>query len=195
MWQFVFKISNAAITVFLQISKQLLLYFGQIFHFDQLKKVGDKLPLSIKSVHRIISLQNNDFESFVVCPSCNSVYEFNDCIERSLTGHQKQSKKCRHTYYPNHPHASRRTPCGNLLLKNVRSKKGVRLLPVKVYPYKKLKQSIEQLVRREGFLERCEYWRKRSVPEGYLCDIYDARLWKKFNSSERNNLPTVTYYQ
>ena len=92
LWQFVFKVSNAAIVAFLKISKHILLYFGQIFHCDQLKKVGDKFPLTIKTAHQIISLQNNDFESFVVCSSCNSVYEFGDCIERSLTGCQNVSK-------------------------------------------------------------------------------------------------------
>ena len=117
LWQFVFKASNAAIVAFLKILKHILLYFGQIFHCDQLKKVGDKFSLTIKTAHQIISLQNNDFESFVVCSSCNSVYEFGDYIERSLIGCQNVSKKCRHVYYPYHPHASRRTPCGTLLLK------------------------------------------------------------------------------
>ena len=79
-------------------------------------------------------------------------------------------------YYPYHPHASRRTPCGTLLLKNVRSKTSFRLLPVKVYPYKKLKHSIERLVRKEGFLEKSEHWRKRAVPEGYLYDIYEGNI-------------------
>ena len=127
MWQFVFKVSNAAIQVFLHISKQLLLYFGQIFSCDHLKKVGDVLPLTIKSVHRLISLQQNNFESFVVCPSCDSIYEFNDCVQRSLTDGQRESKTCKHVCYPNHPHASQRTPCGSSLLKKVRSKTGFRV--------------------------------------------------------------------
>ena len=114
-------------------------------------KISDVFPLTIKSAHHIISLHNNDFQRFVVCPGCSSVYEFNDCIEKSLTGHQMLSKSCGHVCYLYHPHASRRTPCGTLLLKKVKSKTGVRLLPVKIYPYKQLKQSIEWLVVREGF--------------------------------------------
>ena len=187
MWQFVFKVSNAAITVFLKISKHILLYFGQIFNCDQLKKVADKFPVTIKSAHQIVSLQNNDFESFVVCSSCDSIYDFNDCVERSITGQNSVSKKCRHVCYPNHPHASRRTPCETILLKKVKCKRSIKLLPVKVYPYKKLKDSIERLVRKEGFLEICEHWRKRAVPEGCLCDVYEGNIWKKFNSSDKNN--------
>lgn len=117
MWQFVFKVSNAAITAFLYISKQLLLCFGQIFNCIIPKKGSDVLPLTIKSVRRLISLQQNDLENFAVCPSCNSVYEFNECVQRSLMGSQRESKACRHVYYPNHSHVSQRTPCGTLLLK------------------------------------------------------------------------------
>ena len=65
MWQFVFKVSNAAIAAFLKISKHILLYFCQIFNCDQLKKVVDKFPVTIKSAHQIVSLQNNDFENLL----------------------------------------------------------------------------------------------------------------------------------
>ena len=77
MWQFVFKVSNAAIAAFLKISN---LYFGQIFNCDQLKKVTDKFPVTIKSALQIVSLQNNDYENFVICSLCDSIYDFNDCV-------------------------------------------------------------------------------------------------------------------
>ena len=66
--------------------------------------------------------------------------------------------------------------------------------PIKVYPYKCLKKSIEKLVKREGFLENCEKWRKRIVPEGFLCDIYDGALRKKFSSPEKQNFLCSPHY-
>jgi len=69
----------------------------------------------------------------------------------------------------------------------VKYKKGIKLLPIKVYPYKLLKTSFEQLVKRKGFIENCEKWRDRSVSAGYLTNIYDGAVWKKFNSTEMNN--------
>ena len=47
-----------------------------------------------------------------------------------------------------------------------------------------MKKSIQQLVKRKGFLSSCEKWRNWSVPDDYVCDIYDGRIWKKFNSAE-----------
>ena len=105
-----------------------------------------------------------------------TIYESDDCIEMSLIGHQKESKRCRHVHYPNHPRASSRTLCGSLLLKKVRCKSGYKLSPIKFYPYKCLRKSIEQFVKREGFLENCEKWRKWIVSEGFLCDIYVGAL-------------------
>ena len=62
---------------------------------------------------------------------------------------------------------------------------GVTFFPlVKVYP----KRSIEQLVKRKGFVSSYEKWRTRSVPDGYLCDVYDGLIWRKFNSAEGANL-------
>ena len=53
--------------------------------------------------------------------------------------------------------------------------------PVKVYPYKSLKNSIQPLINRKEYLDSCEAWRKWSVPDGYLCDFYDGAVWKQFN--------------
>ena len=187
IWQFAFNISTAAITAFLRLFKQLLLYFGQIFDHNQFKKFGNAVPLTIKSVHRMISLQTNCFESYVVCLTCDSIYNFEDCVKTSLAGHLRESKRCRHVHFPNHPRVSQRVPCGSLLLRKVKCKRSFRLLPLKVYPYKQLQHSCEQLLKKEGFMEKCEQWRSRTVPEGYLCDIYDGLLWKKFSSVEKNN--------
>ena len=60
------------------------------------------------------------------------------------------------------------------LLKRVRTKCGYVLSPIKVYSYKHLKKSIElqHLVKRKGFVDSCERWRAREVPEGFICDIF-----------------------
>ena len=122
-----------------------------------------------------------------------SIYMFEDCVESTVMGNLKESKECRHAYFPNHPHVSQRAPCGSLFLRKVKCKRSFRLLQLKVYPYKQLRQSIKQLVKREGFILKCEQWRSRTVPEGYLCDIYDGAVWKKFSSTEKNNHTVMSY--
>ena len=36
-----------------------------------------------------------------------------------------------------------------------------------------------------------EKWRTRSVPDGYLCDVYDGLIWRKFNSAEGANFNSL----
>ena len=196
IWQFTFRISSAGITAFLHLFKWLLLYLGRSFQCEQLQKMSNQVPLTLSTVHRILSYRNckNDFVQYVVCPSCDSLYEYDDCVETSISGHRKSSKHCRHVSYPNHHIASKRSPCGALLLKKIKSKNGYKLVPIKVYPYKPLRISIEQLVSKKGFVENCERWRNRVVPAGFLSDIYEGAVWKKFYSPEMNNFLCLPHH-
>ena len=60
------------------------------------------------------------------------------------------------------------------------------LVPIKTYCYKPLKESLEELVSREGFEENCEQWRHREVKENVYGDVYDGGIWKNFNKSNNN---------
>lgn len=114
---------------------------------------------------------------------------YKDCVRVKANG-ETESEYCKHVQYPMHPHVSRRRPCGALLLKKVRTKSGYTLRANKVYSYKSLKNSIQQLAKRKGFLANCEKWRDRQVPDGYVCDIYDGLVWKQFNSPDDYNFLT-----
>ena len=181
IWQFAFKISNSALTALIRLLKQLIWYLGEILQLQQLNSMSDGIPLSLKNIRQLLSFHKDDFVTYVVCPSCDSLYEFDDCVERSITGRHEESKYCRHVKFPNHTVASKRSPCNTRLLQKVKCKSGYKLSPIKVYPHKHLKTSIEQLVKRKGFIENCEKWRDRLVPAGYLTDIYDGAVWKRFN--------------
>ena len=192
LWQFAYKISNSAISSLLRFLRQFISYLGNAFQCGSLIEMGDAVPLTLCSVYRLLSLQKDDFCSYVVCSTCDSIYGYSDCFELDAIG-QKKSKKCCHVAFPNHPHASHRSPCGTILLNKVRTKKGYVLSPVKVYPFKPLKNSIQQLINRKGFLDSCEMWRKRSVPDQYICDIYEGAVWKQFNSNEGYDFLTSPY--
>ena len=137
----------------------------------------------------------NEFTEYVVCPSCHSVYEFEDCIES--VGSEKRSRCCRHISYPNHPHRSYRQPCGAALLRRIRSGRGHRLVPIKVFPYMPVQKSLQSLAKRPGFITACEQWRERegTVPTSYLGDVYDGRIWHDFHSTIRHSfLSAQTLY-
>ena len=184
LWQFSFNISNAAFTALLSIIKQFFVYFGSIFKLNPIKTIGEYIPLTLSTAYRNFLLKKNDFETFVVCPSCHSIYDYANCFEVKFG--RKESKKCSHVFYPNHPQISHRKSCGSTLLKTIRRKGRYDVEPFKVYCYKSLRKSIEQLIKRKGFIEKCESWRNREVPDSFLCDIYDGAIWKHFSSQDKD---------
>ena len=81
LWQFSFKISNAALTALLKILKQFFLYIGHVFELKPIHRIGDCIPLTLSTVYRNLSLKKYDFNTFVVCPSCHSIYDYSKCFE------------------------------------------------------------------------------------------------------------------
>ena len=192
MWQFVLNISNSAVTNLLYFLKRFVGVVGHAFRCNAMQDMSDSIPLTLQSLHSLLSMQSDDVISYVVCPNCDSVYEYQSCFELSRSG-TKKSKVCSHIPYLNHPQESRRKPCGAVLLKKVKVKYEYNLCPIRSYAYKPLKATITQLARRKGFLHCCELWRGRSVPPDFVCDIYDGLFWKAFNLSENKNFLSLPH--
>lgn len=149
--------------------------FGSIFISDAAVE-NFKIPNNTDSVSKLLQTTNSDdFIEYVVCPKCLSVYYYEDCVY-SHHG-QKESKACPYIAHPNHPHHSRRVSCGAMLLKKVKTGRGHKLVPTKVYPYQPLCKSLTYLVQKEGFIDSCEMWRNREATENHLVDIYDGCVW------------------
>ena len=180
-WQALYRISNAAINVLLSFLAAFLRVFAVMLVSDQLQQLASKLPQSTKAARKLLwNTSKADVIEFVVCPSCHSVYSYGDCY--TTRAGQKESKLCSHVAYPNHPHQHKRKKCGAVLLKRVKTRKGYKLMPIKVYPYQPLANSLGYLVQKEGFLESCEKWRHRMalIPSTHLVDVYDGRVWHDF---------------
>ena len=101
---------------------------------------------SSKEVH-----SSEDDISYVVCTKCDSMYEYKDCLVNRANDRNK-SKECSHVPYPKHPFRNKRKPCGNVLLKTIKTKSGHYLKPRKVYPYLPLSKSLSRLLNRKEFL-------------------------------------------
>ena len=125
------------------------------------------------------SVKNSaDFTKFVVCPKCHKLYKFNDCI--TVAGAHQSSSTCMYVKFPSHPQLHRRRECGHLLLKAVQLSSGSRIMyPFKVFPYKSLSSSLQNLLLRPGFADLCEQWKSREAHVDYQ-DVYDGKIWKDF---------------
>ena len=174
MWQLSYGVSNKATAVL----------FSFLHHFLQLiskcsKQIsGIVYPQTFKTAQRMIDFNCPSFEQFVVCPKCDAVYSFSDCVINESG--QEMSGACRHVEYPHHTQAHFRKACGEKLLTLKKNKRKRSLKPKKLYCYQNLKDAIHGLINRPNFLEKCDKWRERVTEDDLLTDIYDGRIWKQF---------------
>ena len=87
--------------------------------------------------------------------------------------------------FPDHPQERFRRQCGNLLMKTIVSNDGKKtyLYPYKVYCYRKIRDSIEELLKRKDFLEMLLKGPDASSEECFG-DIVDGIICKTFTDSE-----------
>ena len=81
----------------------------------------------------------------------------------------------------NHRQHVRRPECGEPLLREVALKSGqIRLYPFKVYCYQSVIGTLKRFLQRPGFTMKCKLWRERGIPDGFLADVFDGRVWKEW---------------
>ena len=182
LWQSMFRVADRAIVVLIKFFKLFLYIIGRVLKAQLLLNFVKIIPESLYMVEKNLGLQKDSFTKYAVCPKCKTLYNFDDCIRQRPNG-ETVSAKCSHIDFPLHPQRARRRPCGTVLMKTMRSRNGKPFLyPKQVYCFKKLSDSLQDLINKPGFMENCEKWRSRStqLPENVLGDCYEGRVWKEF---------------
>ena len=134
-------------------------------------------PATVYQMKKTLPIAHR-FTRFVVCPKCWKLYHYGECVLSA--GSRRSSRTCNHVRYANHPYHSYRRACGHLLLKSVSLESGQNILyPHKVYCYKSLQSSIQELLLRPGFYQSCQYWKTRKTSDR-ISDVYDGTIWKEF---------------
>ena len=116
--QFAYNLSNATVTSLLRFFKFFIRELGITFQCQPLVLASNNIPVRLGTVHSLFGIKEKEFINYVVYPKCHSVYNCEDCVNRSRSHGGLISKLCKHIAYPNHPHQSRRTPCEHIALKN-----------------------------------------------------------------------------
>lgn len=171
-----FYLPDPAINVLLKFIRVLFSTIGKFSPF--VKSLNELIPKSFDVM--VASSSKQLFTKYVVCRHCLRLYEYSSCIDKVSSS--QHSKRCMFVKYPHHSQRARRQPCNSLLLKNVEvaSKKSI-LYPFKVYCYRSLKHSLEQLFLRDSFFELCEHWKDRIKHSANVMeDVYDGAIWKEF---------------
>lgn len=180
LWQSTFKLSDTGLNILLRFFSKFFVVLGQSLQLQPLQDFGKSLPQSVAAGKAKLGTNIDSFTKLVTCPSCNSLYLLEDCIIRQTNG-ELVSKLCDFIQYPHHPQAKFRRPCGTMLMKTVKTSSGTKALyPRMLYCYKSIIESLQQMLLRPGFIEKCEQWKHRNVSAGCIDDVYDGNIWKEF---------------
>ena len=109
----------------------------------------------------------------------NSLYTFKECFEETVTS-KLVPKLCKHIAFREHPHISHRLPCGCRFLNDIVTKNRKNFYSFKTYCYYPIQQSLINILSQNNHLNKCEEWRNRIIPTNCLADVYDGRIWEKF---------------
>ena len=181
LWQFLFNISNKAMNMLIKFFHIFISVLANVVQNNQLRQLQNHFPTSHAQIYKLLGL-DDAFTEYVVCPTCNLLYYYDDCIETTL-GH-KHSKRCVFVNFPDHPHRNQREPCNTILLTDkLNINNELVFVPIKTYPYCSFKESLARLVYQQDFL-KCEEWRSRigTIPDNVMADVYDAQVWRDFMS-------------
>ena len=83
LWQSIYRVSNAAVGTILKIFKAFLQLFikGIVSTPEQSQMFNLYIPTNVKAAQRILwSTSKDDFICYVVCPKCDSLYDYSENI-------------------------------------------------------------------------------------------------------------------
>ena len=188
IWQGVCQVSDNGLAWLLRFLLQFLKVLNIHLSGELLTELVAMFPTSLYLVRQILAIDRDNFTKYVVCPKCTACYEYSECV-RDVDG-RHVVKRCSSKHYSR----GKMIICDGQLVKRVVLKNHViKYYPIYYYCYSSLLNSLEKLLQKPGFPEKCEEWRKRgqSSPE-QMTDIFDGQLWKdfqKYNGSDFLNAP------
>lgn len=144
---------------------------------EEIGYIADKLPHSVYKHAQCaasISHGSDAFQKRVVCQSCCSLYNYDECL--SKTGSLVSVNFCNFKPFP------RARMCGELLMKEVVSASGnKRHYPYQIYCFTSIITGLQNLILRSAFLNEYESTRTKFSSVGYA-DVYDGEIWKEFQT-------------
>ena len=176
-WKSRYGVSDTAIESIFRILSTLFLYLSQVVGIPFCAALAGSFPKTILAASRIVGLESNKFEKFVVCQRCHFLYTYEDCFQ--LIGSRRMPKQCSHVQFSCHPQRQYRQPCNEVLFRQIKSSKQS-YFPLRTYCYRSIQETLLFFVKRPGFADACEVWRCRDLPEDVLADVYDGAVWKQF---------------
>ena len=176
IWQSFTHLSDNGLIWLLRFLLQFLKALNLHISDEFLTEIIAAFPVSLYMVRQLLKIDRDNFTKYVVCPKCTKCYLYDECLE--IVDGQKVARTCSHTYYKR----KRRHRCNSQLVKKITLKdKSIKYYPIYYYCYNGVINSLERLLQKKGFPEKCEKWRDGNS-EDSLTDIYDGKLWNYFKN-------------
>ena len=113
MFQSTFRLSDTALTVLLSFLSTFLMLLAKHYKLEDLISFCSGLPQSTVAARKMIGDDRNNFEKYTCCPTCFDISVWCD----GKDGKSLNNVSCANKKYPNHPQPQHRKPCGQKLLK------------------------------------------------------------------------------
>ena len=170
-----FSLSQRIVDLIFRFLKVYFTVLGRFY--EPLAVIAAQLPSTNFMAHKMYTKREAmEFQIYAVCKLCGTVWKAKECTEGPSTN--KRAKLCSHK-----PPFTRRVnqACGGSLLKTVELASKCKVFyPLMTYCYVDLHTSLQHLLLNKSFVENCNHWKSREIPDSDLKDVYDGRVWKKF---------------
>ncbi|CAH1275789.1 Hypp9371 [Branchiostoma lanceolatum] len=128
---------------------------------------------------KILGIDRDSFKKYCVCPNpkCCKLYDMDKLYE--VVNGVERPRRCDNTRRVRR----RDIRCNTIISRQTVTTVSQRRVyyPLKVYCFKSIIESLECLVKKQGFEEKCEAWREREVSQaGLYGDIFEGKVWKDF---------------
>ena len=179
-FQFLFSLSDTALHYLFKFFSTFISLVASALPSSGLLTFSRNLPKTLDTARKIAKTRYDFYKVFAACPKCNKVYKLSQCITRNRNG-LETSKSCTYVEFPSHPWVTLRAPCGETLMKSVKSSSGkIFLYPRLSFCYLPLVDSLAIVLPR--IKANLNHWKSRSIPRGLMADVYDGDVWKEFIS-------------
>ena len=172
-WQQSHNVSDRAVQELLKITHSL---FTTNTSFSQ-QELSNIFPETLYSLYKILGMQGDDFVKYVCCQKCTKIYRYDEVVQIDSSGLKYMASKCTNKMYEKGKYAQR---CGGVLMNETVVNNVKDYTPVKVFCFKSVITSLENLLLRDGMLDLCQKWKERDVPGNVYCDVMDGNIWKEF---------------
>ena len=163
-----YRLSDMATNSLIKLIRYLL-----IFHDEN---AYSRFPTSLYMARKLFGIGDHQIIKYATCQKCCKLYSIKD-LPTDKPYH------CTFQNFLNHPIVNLRSPCNNLITKQIPTNQGIIHRPSLIFPIVNIKRQLQGLYNKKGFEESCRKWAARPNNNQELSDIYDGRIWKDFKDT------------